>query len=62
MRRNIVLSLLFHATVIIVAIVGLPDISKRELNLDRPIAVDIVNVAPETNAPPPAPPRPEPRP
>jgi outer membrane biosynthesis protein TonB len=62
MRRNIILSLLFHATVIFVAIVGLPDMSKRELNLDRPIAVDIVNVAPETNAPPPAPPRPEPKP
>lgn len=59
MRRNIILSLLFHATVIFVAIVGLPDMSRRELNLDQPIAVDIVNVAPETNAPPPAPPTPE---
>ena len=52
MRRNIVLSLLFHATVIVVAIVGLPEFGKRDLNFDRPITVDIVNVAPETNAPP----------
>ncbi|MSO84977.1 MAG: hypothetical protein EXR02_00340 [Rhodospirillales bacterium] len=53
MRRNVVLSLFFHATVIVVAVVGLPDIGKRDLNLDRPIVVDILNVAPETNAPPP---------
>lgn len=62
MRRNVILSLLFHATVVIVAIVGLPDFSKRDWNLDTPIAVDIVNVAPVTNAPPPAPPKPEPKP
>jgi hypothetical protein len=62
MRRNVILSLLFHATVIIVAVVGLPDIGKRDWDFDRPIAVDIVNVAPETNAPPPPPPKPEPKP
>lgn len=62
MRRNVILSLLFHATVIIVAIVGLPDIGKRDWDLDRPIVVDIVNVAPETNVPAPPPPKPEPKP
>lgn len=62
MRRNVILSILFHATVVIVAIIGLPDFRKREWNLDQPIAVDIVNVAPETNAPPPPPPKPEPKP
>jgi outer membrane biosynthesis protein TonB len=62
MRRNVILSLLFHATVIFVAVVGLPDLSRRELNLDSPITVDIVNVAPVTNAPAPAPPKPEPKP
>jgi outer membrane biosynthesis protein TonB len=61
MRRNVILSLLFHATVVVVALVGLPDISKRDLISDAPIAVDIVNVAPETNVPPPAP-KPEPKP
>ena len=60
MRRNVILSLLFHATVIVVAIVGLPDIGKRDLNFERPMTVDIVNIAPETNVPPP--PRPEPKP
>ena len=61
MRRNVILSLVFHAAVIFVAAVGLPEIGKRDLNLDRPLVVDIVNVAPETNVPPPAP-RPEPKP
>lgn len=62
MRRNVILSLLFHATVIVVAVVGLPEFGKRDLTLDRAVTVDIVNVAPETNVPPPAPPRPEPKP
>ena len=65
MRRNVILSLVFHAAVIFVAAVGLPEIGKRDLNLDRPLVVDIVNVAAETNPPPPqaaAPPPPPPPP
>lgn len=61
MRRNVILSILFHAAIIVIAFVGLPEL-KRDLDVERPIVVDILNVAPETNAPPPAPPKPEPKP
>ncbi len=61
MRRNVILSLLFHATIIVVALVGLPEL-RRDIEVERPIVVDVVTVAPETNAPPPAPPKPEPKP
>lgn len=61
MRRNVVLSILFHAAIIVIAFVGLPEF-KREIEVERPIVVDILNVAPETNAPPPAPPKPAPKP
>lgn len=69
MRRNVVLSVAFHLVVVAVAYFGVPALPKRDVMPEQVVAIDVVNVAPQTNAPPsqpkpeppkPAPPKPEP--
>ncbi len=63
-RSSIFTSAAFHAIIIIIAIVGLPFLTHRDLVIPQPITVDLVDISKvtETNnvTPQPAPPKPEP--
>ena len=65
MRESFVISAVFHVAVLALTYFGLPSLFDRAPALDSPIPIEIVMVAEETRAPPPAPvakePPPEPK-
>ncbi|NQW12252.1 MAG: hypothetical protein HQ481_20495 [Alphaproteobacteria bacterium] len=54
MTRGLTLSVLFHAALIAVAVLGLPHLARERTVVDRLVVVDVVTVAEVTNAPPPS--------
>jgi outer membrane biosynthesis protein TonB len=67
-RSSIILSTVFHATMVVIATLGLPFLAKRAFIIPPPIVIDYIEVSKvtETNKvapqPQPAPPRPEEKP
>ncbi len=68
MRMGFVLSLVMHVAVFVAGYVGLPALQRPPPVMDVPILVEVVEVGPITNVPPPptkpappAPPKPEPK-
>ena len=49
-RRSLIFSALFHAAVVFVFAIGLPSLFPPKVLEDEPIAVQLVNLAPETHA------------
>lgn len=54
MAKALLFSLLLHAAIVIVAVLGLPSARERRLAEQAPIVVEVVSVAERTNVPPPA--------
>ncbi len=59
MYRGAVISAVLHVAVLLLVYFGLPEFARTPPPIDTPVPVDIVNVADITNAPPPAPAKPE---
>lgn len=49
-RRSFLFSAFLHTAVVLAFMLGLPQLFQRKIAEDQPIAVDLVNVAPETRA------------
>ncbi|HXP29860.1 MAG TPA: hypothetical protein VN832_02135, partial [Stellaceae bacterium] len=49
-RRGLILSAVLHVVVLATMVLGLPNLFARPLPEDTPIAVELVNIAPETRA------------
>jgi hypothetical protein len=48
--RSFIFSIVLHAAVVLIAALGLPSLFKPRIIEDQPIAVELVNIAPETRA------------
>lgn len=55
MQLSLIISFLFHAIIILVAYFGIPLLPDRELMVEAPIVVEIINIDDVSNVPAPAP-------
>ncbi len=51
MRRGMTYSTILHLTVILVAFLGIPHLMRPPVDIEEPIPVEVVTVAPKTNVP-----------
>lgn len=51
MRRGMTYSMMLHLAVILIAFLGLPHLMRPPVEIDEPIPVEVVAVAPKTNVP-----------
>ena len=51
MRRGITYSTILHLAVILIAFLGLPHLKRPPIEIEEPIPVDVVTIAPKTNIP-----------
>ena len=51
MRRGMTYSTILHLTVILVAFLGIPHLMRPPVEIEEPIPVEVVTVAPKTNVP-----------
>lgn len=51
MRRGMTYSTILHLTVILVAFLGIPHLMRSPVEIEEPIPVEVVTVAPKTNVP-----------
>lgn len=49
-RRSFIFSALFHVAVVLTFVFGLPQLFEPKIDANEPIAVELVNIAPETHA------------
>ena len=61
MRNGILFSVAFHIAIVVASVIGLPHLRKPPPPTDIPIIVEVVEIGPETNVPPPPKPKVKPK-
>ena len=51
MPQNLILSLLFHVSVIVIAVVSFPFIAKKPIDIPPLVSVELIQITDQTNIP-----------